>query len=184
MKSIDVMVVLGIVLCLLAGVIIGQSFSFEVKLSDLIALTATLITFAFAYFGLKFNNAQYINSITPIIRKYELNNPESYCYILNVHNYSAGAAIDFDVKISLGGIEYSLGAFMHELGVRHGAMSQAYGFPAVLAANGEHEILKLTAKDSVQFWGLQETLRQSELILRFSTIQHLELNERIKLGFK
>ena len=96
---------------------------------------------------------------------------------------AAGAAIDFDVKISLGGIEYSLGAFMHELDVRHGAMSQAYGFPAVLAANGEHEILKLTAKDSVQFWGLQETLRQSELILRFSTIQHLKLNERVLLGF-
>ena len=95
MKSIDVMVVLGVVLCVLAGVIIGQSFSLEVKLSDLIALTATLITFAFAYFGVKFNNAQYINSITPIIRKYELNNSESYCYILNVHNYSSGSCNRF-----------------------------------------------------------------------------------------
>ncbi|MEM6982637.1 MAG: hypothetical protein AAF510_06575, partial [Pseudomonadota bacterium] len=103
MRKLDLMTIVAVVLCVCTGVILGQSFSFEVKLSDLIALTATLITFWFAKNGLRHNEKQYMNSIRPILHKYEEFDNDIFQYELLVQNLGTGTALNVDFIIDSNG---------------------------------------------------------------------------------
>ncbi|MBB1306803.1 hypothetical protein HHE92_07940 [Pseudoalteromonas arctica] len=184
MKKPDFITVIAIVLCVSAGAIIGQSFSFEVKLSDLIALTATLITFTFAYFGFKSNNAQYINSITPIVTKFELGHNNNYTYTIFVNNHGTGPALNVDLNVLVDGEKYTLADFLNLLVNRFGDMENRYSHPAVLAASREYEVLSLKAKDNLQYDKIHNILKKSELTVQFDSIQQREFKEMFLLGFE
>ncbi|CAM3085833.1 hypothetical protein PAT01_36650 [Pseudoalteromonas atlantica] len=184
MRKPDLMIIAAVVLCVCTGVILGQSFSFEVKLSDLIALTATLITFIFAYSGLKSNKAQYINSITPIVTKFESGHNNNFSYAIFVNNYGTGPALDFSVNVLLDGKEFSLAGFLNELVKLHGDMENRYSHPAVLAASTEHEVLSLKAKDYFQYVKVHDTLQSAQLVVQFTSIQQREFTETFLLGFE
>ncbi|MET6758947.1 hypothetical protein [Pseudoalteromonas sp. NCIMB_1079] len=184
MQKIDFITFVAVILCIFAGVIIGQSFTFEVKLSDLIALTATLITFSFAYFGFKSNNAQYLNSITPIINKYESGHSNNYTYAIFVNNHGTGPALNFNVDILIDNDKYSLAGFLNLLVAHCGNMETRYSHPAVLAASKEHEVLSLKAKDQLQYIKVHDMLKKSEFIIQFTSIQKHEFEEKFLLGFQ
>ena len=93
MQKPDFITVATIVLCVFAGVIIGQGFSIDVRVSDLLTLAATLITFFFAKNGLQHNERQYLNSIRPILSKYETFDNETFQYSLQITNFGSGAAL-------------------------------------------------------------------------------------------
>lgn len=180
----DVMTVAAVVLCVCAGVILGQSFSFEVKLSDLISLSATMVTFAFAYFGLKSNKVQYINSITPIVTKHESGHLGNYSYAVFVNNYGTGPALNFNANVLLDDKELTLAGFLNELVKLHGDMENRFSHPAVLASNTEHEVMSLKAKNYFQHEKIHDTLRSARLVVQFTSIQQRKFSETFLLGFE
>ncbi|HCV01149.1 hypothetical protein L1264_15020 [Pseudoalteromonas sp. APAL1] len=99
MQKFNKMIVLAVILIFLAGVIIGQGFSLEVKLSDLIATAVALITFLFAWIGLKHNERQYLNSIKPLlyIHKYEDHEDKTVKRIIK--NCGTGPAVETSYKL-------------------------------------------------------------------------------------
>ncbi len=99
MQKFDKMIVLAVLLTFLAGVIIGQGFSFEVKLSDLIATAAALITFLFAWIGLKHNERQYLNSIKPFLYIQKYVDREDKIVKRTIKNCGTGPAVEISYKL-------------------------------------------------------------------------------------
>lgn len=94
MKNMDKITLLGAILLVIAGIIIGQDFNLEVKLSDFLALLAVIVTFLFAYNGLKHNEEQYLNSIRPVIEKLSITDSKTKSAGLEIHNCGTGPALD------------------------------------------------------------------------------------------
>ncbi|MEC8140432.1 MAG: hypothetical protein VX058_09680 [Pseudomonadota bacterium] len=99
MQKFDKMIVLAVLLTFSAGVIVGQGFSIGIKLSDLIATAAALITFLFAWIGLKHNERQYLNSIKPFlyIQKYADHEDKTIKRIIK--NCGTGPAVGVSYKL-------------------------------------------------------------------------------------
>ncbi|WP_165739382.1 hypothetical protein [Pseudoalteromonas sp. Z1A6] len=103
MQKLDRLKAFSVLLIFLAGIVVGQGFSFEVKLSDLIALTAVLITFWYAKSGLNRSESIYLNSINPIIQHREIFDRTKCEYRLDILNCGSGSAVNIQTEYTYDG---------------------------------------------------------------------------------
>lgn len=183
MQKKDFMTILTVVLCVCAGVIIGQSFTFEVKLSDLIALTATLVTFWFAKNGLKHNEKQYLNSIKPILSKYEQFDNDACVYELSVQNLGTGSALNLDFRIDSNGSVKTLSEYINFISSQIEIKLVSISEPAGLPPSMSHVILSLSVPNNDVLESLKMRIGIAKLILSFDDIQENRESMDFHLGF-
>lgn len=180
--KLDKMTIVAIILIFLAGVIISQGFSFEVKLSDLIALFATLITFTFAWRGLKHNERQFSNSIQPVIEKMEYFNSSVGKYRYNIKNYGSGTAINLKYKILFQGKELTQSELANML-KKELNCSISIGGPLGMSPNDSHDLMNLDRLNSKkQIQKLYHLFSFLRVELAYSTTQGQVLVKELYFG--
>ncbi|MGO2128813.1 MAG: hypothetical protein ACTH4U_08740 [Pseudoalteromonas prydzensis] len=183
MRKPDLMEAVAVVLCVCAGIILGQSFSFEVKLSDLIALTATLITFWFAYNGLRHNEKQYMNSVRPILYKYEEFDNDTFQYELSVQNLGTGAALNVDFIIDSNGSKRTIPEYINFISPNIEIIHTYISEPAGLSRDANCVILRLKVPNIIELEKLKRRIGIAKLILSFDDIQEQREIKSFHLGF-
>ena len=182
MQKFDKMTVLAVLLTFSAGFIVGQGFSIEVKLSDLIATAAALITFLFAWNGLKHNEKQFLNSIQPVIEKLEYYSKPEGLYRYTLHNYGNGAAIKLEYKLFLGGKELSQIEIEDKIKTSFKGIKLELGGPLGISPNSSHSLITargLSGSDYERFLFLLKNLRVE---LKFRTTQDQVITKQLLFG--
>ena len=183
MRKLDLMTIVAVVLCVFTGVILGQSFSFEVKLSDLIALTATLITFWFAKNGLRHNEKQYMNSIRPILHKYEEFDNDIFQYELLVQNLGTGTTLNVDFIIDSNGAKRTIPEYINFISPNIEIIHSYISEPAGLSRDANYVILRLKVPNINELEKLKGRIGIAKLILSFDDIQEQRETYSFDLGF-
>ncbi|MAE02321.1 hypothetical protein [Pseudoalteromonas lipolytica] len=182
MQKFDKMIVLAVLLTFLAGVIIGQGFSFEVKLSDLIATAAALITFLFAWNGLKHNEKQFLNSIQPVVEKLEHTDRSKGTYRFTLHNYGNGAAISFEYKLFWADSEINQTELEGKINTDFGNITVELGGPLGLSPNSSDDLMFIEGIFNDDFEKFLRLLKKLEVELKFSTTQGQVITKQLRFG--
>lgn len=173
MDKVDWITVLAAILLLAAGVIVGQGFNFEVKLSDVLSLITVAVTFFFAYRGIKHNEQQYLHSIRPILERMIHTNEYDYSYNLAVHNYGSGAALNLkctllkdDHELSYEQFESLIDEFLSNRNVKY-----AIGGPLGLTAGGDATLVSFDFESKEDFSETMKFLSEYKLVITYESIQ-------------
>ena len=182
MQKFDKMIVLAVLLTFLAGVIIGQGFSFEVKLSDLIATAAALITFLFAWNGLKHNEKQFLNSIQPVVEKLEHHSKSDGYYRYSLHNYGNGAAINFEYKLFWCDSELDQTELENKIKIGFPHCTLELGGQSGLSPNTSDVLIDIEGIFHDDFEKFLRFLTRLKVELKFSTTQGLVITKQLRFG--
>lgn len=177
MRKLDGVILISLALVFLSGAIIGQGFNAEVKLGDFIALIATLITFGFAWSGLKHNERLYTNSIRPIIEtQMTINVVKWECEIL-FENFGSGAALDIGFTVEKGGEAISNSEFRKGiLRASQGSASIDIRFPNGLIPSGRSRLLRVLVSNEKEFLSIMEFIESCEITYRYKDVQGNEFS--------
>jgi len=182
MQKFDKMIVLAVLLTFLAGVIIGQGFSFEVKLSDLIATAAALITFLFAWNGLKHNEKQFLNSIQPVVEKLEHHSKSDGYYRYVLHNYGNGAAINFEYKLFWCDSELNQTELESKIKNDFPHCTLELGGQSGLSPNTSDVLIDIEGIFHDDFERFLRFLKKLKVELKFSTTQDQVITKQLRFG--
>lgn len=182
MQKFDKMIVLAVLLTFLAGVIIGQGFSFEVKLSDLIATAAALITFLFAWNGLKHNEKQFLNSIQPVVEKLEHHSKSDGYYRYSLHNNGNGAAINFEYKLFWCDSELDQTELENKIKIGFPHCTLELGGKSGLSPNTSDVLIDIEGIFHDDFEKFLRFLTRLKVELKFSTTQGLVFTKQLRFG--
>ena len=181
MQKLDFITVIAIALCVSAGSIVGQSFSFEVKLSDLIALFATCITFYFAYSGLRHNRDIYYNSTRPLLYIEESKDHKDFNYKLLIKNCGTGPAVEIEYKL------YYAGSIVGAIDFNNIMCTALPGAQVVVSTPSGYNpmesllFLEIDVLDTIgKFDALQEIINKVKVELTYHSI----LNKQYVANFK
>ncbi|WP_024604072.1 MULTISPECIES: hypothetical protein [unclassified Pseudoalteromonas] len=166
----DKAILLGISLVFIAGIIVGQTFSFEIKLSDLIATLVAIITFYYAFQGLQHNKRIYQNSIKPVIERFISVDNEKYVYNFQLKNYGTGSAINLKYKILSDAGELSHKDLQQKL-LLFGDMKLEIGAELGISPNSSLNIITMKMSNEASFTEVIKYLGTIELHVNFSSIQ-------------
>lgn len=167
----DKAILLGISLIFIAGIIVGQTFSFEIKLSDLIATLVAIVTFYYAFQGLQHNRRIYQNSIKPVIERFISVDSQKYVYNFQLKNYGTGAAINLKYKILSDAGELSHQGLQEKL-LLFGSMELEIGAELGISPNSSLNIITMKMNDETNFAEVINYLNRIELHVNFSSIQN------------
>lgn len=185
MQNFNKISLIAIILVFLAGIIIGQGFSFEVKLSDLITMVATLVTFTFAYKGLKSNTEQYLYSTRPLLIKYELVNNANLKYTLSIENVGNGTSLNRSIDIQHDDNLYALEDFMEYIrsNFKFNVLSK-FSSPSAVTAGGKDIVIEIETNNKATFDQIYSILQKSQLQLSYESLNREVFNESFNLGLK
>ncbi|MEM5514875.1 hypothetical protein WNY79_18435 [Pseudoalteromonas sp. AS84] len=182
MRAHDKTIIFSVALIFITGFIVGQGFSFEVKLSDLIALSATIITFIFARNGLKHNEKQYLHSIQPVIEKMEYFDKNNLHYKFSIKNYGSGSALDLQYSISLGGKSLTQAELEREIYGTSNNLKFTLGGPLCMSSNDNVELLVVKAIHSKEIRRFMHLLPRLKLSLSYNSIQGEKFTKEFLFG--
>tara|TARA_B100001063_G_scaffold104183_1_gene97234 strand:+ start:822 stop:1370 length:549 start_codon:yes stop_codon:yes gene_type:complete len=181
MKGFDILTLFGIGLVFTAGVVVGQGFSFEVKLSDLIALTATIITFVFARNGLKHNDKQYLNSIKPLLDCHITENNIKYIYNFTLKNFGSGSAIRVKYKILYKDEELSMEELQCLLRINNSSGEFKVSTPKNFGSLERIDLIELSLNNRKTYEKGCEILKQVSFEIKYYSLQYEEFKLEGKL---
>ena len=174
MQKFDKMIVLAVLLTFLAGVIIGQGFSFEVKLSDLIATAAALITFLFAWIGLKHNERQYLNSIKPFLYIHKYEDHEDKTIKRTIKNCGTGPAVETSYKLYYANVSMSSLSFNNVICKTCPGAEVQVSTPEGYAPSESLTFLEITLpreSSKFEFQKLRDVMEKVEIEITYHSVQ-------------
>ena len=181
MKGSDILTLFGVGLVFAAGIIVGQGFSFEVKLSDLITLTATIITFVFARNGLKHNENQYLNSIKPILNCHKLKDEQNFFYTFSLKNSGTGPANKITYKLIYKNKELSAKEFNELVKIHDLLGSVKVSTPSSYGSLEEFTIIEISSKNFLYHKKIYELLNQVRFEVKYHSLQEQVFHLKCKL---
>lgn len=173
MNKVDWIMVLAVVLLLGAGVIIGQEISFEVKLSDVLSLIAVMVTFLFAYNGLRHNERQYLTAIRPIISKVSYLGAIENSFTFTLHNYGSGAALHINYIYLHDDKQITYGQFKSRLDEFASSRSIEFkvGGPAGILAGGSSNLIEVKGDSRQTYQEILDFVSSYNLVIEYECIQ-------------
>lgn len=172
MRKSDSVILVSLALVFLAGAIIGQGFDTEVKFSDFIALIATLITFVFAWSGLRHNERIYLNTIRPVLNTHYHLDVGEFKYEMFIENLGAGSALEMDFIIKCGNKTVRHDDFQKKIeGLFREHISMDIGLPSGLIPTGKKRFLGIWASSQDELVDIMDYIKKCEFTIQHQDVQ-------------